>query len=205
MRSSGSAEQGFADVAALARPRRDRKDRAADVLYVLVQGIGRAEPPLDGDELTPWVALEADEEETRFQLAETLVDPVGEGVAAPQDPLAAVHRSGGEADVGVDRDDGLAASFGLQVQRLELLAAAERGAAVLVAADRFLLVGQCRTVPDLEQHANAAGDHVAAAAHPARPLVANPDVAPHRLSILGANVGGAVLEAHQVARGVLAA
>ena len=87
-----SAEQRFADVAARLRARRDREDGAADVLDVLVERVVRAEPALDRDELLFRVALEADEEEAGFELAEALVDAVGEGVAAAQDPLAVVGR-----------------------------------------------------------------------------------------------------------------
>jgi hypothetical protein len=69
------------------------------VLDVLVEGVEGAEPALDRNELLLGVALEADEEEPGFELAEALVDAVGEGVAAAQDPLAAVRRGRGEASL----------------------------------------------------------------------------------------------------------
>ena len=80
-----------------------------------------AEPALDRDELALGVALEADEEEAGFELAEALVDAVGEGVAAAQDPLAVVGLGRGEADVGVDRDRRLPVLLGVEVERVELL------------------------------------------------------------------------------------
>src|SRR5262249_55500592 len=86
-----------------------------------------------------------------------------------------------------------------------LLAAAKRGTRVLVAADRLFLVGERRAVPDLKQHADAPGHQVAAAPHPARAFVSDPNEAIHGFGVLGADVGGAVLEAHQVAWRLLAA
>src|SRR5262249_46710301 len=152
-----SAEQRLADVASVARPRRYREYRAADVLDVLVQRVARAQAPLDRDELALRIALEADEEEAGFELAEALVDAVGEGVAAAQDALAPVGRGRGKADVGVGRDHRSATALGFQVEWVELLAAAKRGARILVAADRLFLIGEGRAVPDLEQHADAPG------------------------------------------------
>src|SRR4051794_6064997 len=200
MRTKGlpqSAEQRLADVAAPARAGRDGEDGAADVLDVLVEGVVGAEPALDRHELLLRVALEADEEEAGFELAEALVDAVGEGVAAAQDPLAVVGRGGGEAHMSASRDGRLAVALGLEVERIELLAAAQRRPLVLVAADRFLLVAERRAIPDLEQHADPAGDQVAAAAHPGRAFATDPDEAVHRLAVLGLDVGGAVLETHQ--------
>src|SRR5436190_212383 len=198
------AEQAFADVAAWGGPGRHGEEGAADVLDVLVERVHRAEPPLDRDELVG-VALEADEEEPGFELAETLVDAVGERVAAAEDAGAVVLFGGGEADVGIGRDYRMAVALLVQRQRFELIAAAEWGAAVLVAADRPLLVSQWGPVPDLEQHPDPACDQEAAAPHPGRPLVADPDEPLHRLAVLGADVGGAVLHPHQVSRRVLAA
>src|SRR3954453_4658398 len=100
------------------------------MLDVLVQRVDLPEPLLDRDELLARVALEADEEEAGFELAEALVDPVGEGVAAAQNALAVLGRGRGEADVGVDRDHRFAVPFGLEIEPVELFAAAERGAAV---------------------------------------------------------------------------
>src|SRR5881394_791857 len=205
MERVGLSQQRLADVATAACARGHGEDGAADVLDVLVEGVAGAEPALNRDELALRVTLEADEEEPRFELAEALVDAVGEGVAATQNPLAAVGRGRGEADVGVDGDRRFAAAFGIEVEWVGLLAAAEGGALVLVAADRRLLVFQRRAVPDLEQHADAAGDQIAAPAHPGGAFVADPDEALHRFGVLGADVRRAVLEAHQVARRVLAA
>ena len=152
------------------------------------------------------VALEADEEEAGFELAEALVDAVGEGVAAAQDPLAVVERRPRRGGRG--RRPGSSARRRCSASRSSGSDSSRppSGAPlVLVAADRLLLVFQRRAVPDLEQHPDPAGDQVAAAAHPGRPLAADPDEAVHRLGVLGADVRGAVLEAHQVARRVLAA
>jgi len=62
------------------------------VLDVLVQGVHRAEPPLDCRELLVRVALEADEEEPGVELSRGRIDAVGERVATPQAALAAVAR-----------------------------------------------------------------------------------------------------------------
>src|SRR4029078_13536301 len=93
-------EQRFADVATVPRSRRHREDGAADVLDVLVERVELAKPALDRDELLFRVLLEADEEEAGFELSQALVDPVGERVAAAQDPLAAVHRTRGAGSAG---------------------------------------------------------------------------------------------------------
>ena len=62
----------------------------------------------------------------------------------------------------VDRDPGLAVgALGGQVDLVELPLPAERGAGRLQPPDRVLLVGEARAVPDLDQHPDAAGDHVA--------------------------------------------
>jgi hypothetical protein len=69
------------------------------VLDVLVEGVDLAEAALDRDELLRRVPLEADEEEPGFELAEALVDAVGEGVAAAEDAGALVFARRGETDV----------------------------------------------------------------------------------------------------------
>jgi hypothetical protein len=56
-------------------------------------------PALDADEATVEVALEGDEEEAGIELARARVDAVGVGVAAPQDPHAAVRGGRGQPDV----------------------------------------------------------------------------------------------------------
>ena len=123
--------------------------------------------PLDGDELARRVALEGEEEQAGVELAEPVVEAVGERVAAAQDLRAAVGRGRGEADVGVG---GMRRAVGASSRsRTSLALAAERRARGLVAADRLLLVGQRGAVPDLDEHADAAGDEVGAAAHPRRP------------------------------------
>jgi hypothetical protein len=72
------------------------------VLDVLVQRVDRAEPMLDRHELLGGVVLEADEEEAGFELAEALVDPVGEGVTAAEDAGAVVFARRSEAGGSVD-------------------------------------------------------------------------------------------------------
>src|SRR6186997_3567131 len=150
MRNKGQAhsvEEVLADVAAGGGAGGDGEEGAADVLDVLVERVEGAEPALDRDEVLG-VALEADEEEAGFELAEALVDAVGERVAAAEDAGAVVLLRRSEADVGVDGDHRMAVALLVERQRLELVAAAERGAAVLVAADRPLLVLQRGAVPD---------------------------------------------------------
>ena len=93
MEAGRSAEQGLAHEATAARPGRNREDGAADVLDVLVQRVQLAEAALDRDELLRGVALEADEEEPGFELAEQVVDAAGERVAAAQDALPVVDLS----------------------------------------------------------------------------------------------------------------
>src|SRR5215218_2115251 len=159
------AEQGLADVTAGAGAGGDREEAAADVLDVLVQRVEGAEPALDRHELLLGVALVVDEKEARFELAEALVDAVGEGVAAAEDPGAVVFLGRSEADVGIGRDHRMAVRLGVQRQRLELILPPEWRAAVLVAPDRPLLVLERGPVPDLEQHPDPARNQIAAAAH----------------------------------------
>ena len=83
--------------------------------------------------------------------------------------------------------------------------AAERRAGDLDPADRVLLIGERRAVPDLDQHPDPARDEVGPAAQPVGPLVADPDEAVELVGVLGAEVVGAVLEPHEIARGVLGA
>ncbi len=104
-----SLEQALRHVAARRDARRHGEHRRRGVLDVLVQRVAGSEAALDLDELLERVALEADEEQARVELAELRVHAVGEGVAPAQDLLAAVGLRRGEADVGVDRDPGLAA------------------------------------------------------------------------------------------------
>src|SRR6201999_1649399 len=102
--SGRSAEQAFADEPARLGAAGDGEDGAADVLDVLVQRVVLAELALQGDELLFRVLLEADKEEAGFELAEALVDAVGERVAAAEDPDAVVFRRRGEPHVGVFGD-----------------------------------------------------------------------------------------------------
>jgi hypothetical protein len=136
-------------VLARAQARRAREHGAADVVDVLVERVA-GQGLLELDELGR-VFHEGDEEQPAEQGAELRVDAVGEGVAAAQDPGAAVVLEAGQPDVRVGRDGGLAAGVGRgEVRRSELAAAAERGAGDLGPADDVLLVGQVVAVPVLD-------------------------------------------------------
>ena len=81
----------------------------------------------------------------------------------------------------------------------------QRRAGLLEAADRRLLVAERGAVPRLDQHPDPPRDEVAAAAEPPlRLVVADPDVAAHRVGVVAVDVVRAVLEALEVARRLLA-
>ncbi len=86
----------------------------------------------------------------------------------------------------------------------ELGAAGERRALGAVAADQRLLLAQAGAVPGLDVHVDPAGDQVGAAGQPGGPRVVVLGCTQTNLSmfvgVLGLEVGGAVLEAEQVAR-----
>ena len=91
--------------------------------------------------------------------------------------------------------------LGGEADGVEFALAGQRCAGVLEPAEDVLLVFEVVGVPALDQHADPARDQVAAAAHPRLVgLVADPDEAVHRRRVLGLDVVGAVLEAHEVAR-----
>ena len=170
---------------------------------VLVERVG-AQRLLHRDEAGAGIALVRDEEQTGVELIGDRIDPVGERVAAPQEPDAVVLPGCGEPDVAVERDHRLAVDLGGEVHGVVLPRRAQRRTAALDPPDGELLVGQGGAVPHLEQHADPPGHQVAAAAHP-RGVVGrrHPDVLLQLLGVLGHEVVGAVLEPHEVARGLL--
>src|SRR6202012_178452 len=99
-----SGKQLLPHEAALFGAPRDREDGAADVLDVLVERVVDAELFLQHHELLRRVPLEGDEEEAGFELAEALVDAVGERVAAAEDLQATVFLRRGEPHVRIGRD-----------------------------------------------------------------------------------------------------
>ena len=107
-----------------------------DVLVEDVPG----EVALDALELVR-VALEADEEEPRIELSGDLVEAVGERVAAAEDPRPE-QVAGAEPHVRVAVDHGALGTARLEVGRVELVGAGQRGPGVLGAADRALLLGR---------------------------------------------------------------
>ena len=113
-----------------------------------------------------------------------------------------------EPDVRVDRAR-RAAPFCPCASRSTLsnsCARAERRAADLRAADRLLLVGERRAVPDLDQHPDPPRRRGTCRRAATRAVDASdPDVLGERVGVLELDVVRAVLEAHQVARRVLRA
>ena len=99
-----------------------------------------------------------------------------------------------EPDVGGDVELG-------RLDRLEFLAAADRRAGILHAADELLLLAERRAIPLLDPDPDLAGDEIGAAGHPLETRRGcGPDVPGHPVALAGIEIGGAVLEAHQVAR-----
>ena len=79
---------------------------------------------------------------------------------------------------------------------VELVLQAERRAGYLCRPMVCSWKPTLRAVPVFQRHADAADHQIAAAAHPGRPVVADP----HDFVRSAAGVVGAVLEAHQIAR-----
>ncbi len=195
-----SGKEPFADEPAPLRPPRTRKQGAGGMQRVPIQGVRRRKPPLDRDELAARVALETDQKETGIELTGAWHRSLGVRIAAAQDALPRVVIRTGDADVGVRRDHGRAVASGVEVDWVVLLLLTQGSAAHLAPADRPFLLLQRARIPDVKKDANSPGDEIAASGHPLRPVpVRHPDEALHGLAILGADVGGPILEAHQVA------
>ncbi len=175
------------------------------MLDVLVERVLGTELALEGDELLARVALVADEEEAGVELAGGRIDAVAEAVAPAEDADAVVFGWRRHADVRVGGDEQAALRVeGREIRRVVLEPAAERRARHLLAPDGLLLVLDRRAVPHLEQHADAAGHDVAAAAHPRRVVVvADPHVVAHDVAVFRLQVVGAVLHPHEVPRRLL--
>ena len=143
-------------------------------------------------------ALEGREEQSGVEVA-VRQQAVCIVVAAPQDPLRLAARLPRirQPDVRVSRQL-------RRVDRIELRRAAERRSAQLAPAEHLLLLVQVALVPALDPRPHTPDHQVAAAAHPGRPvLVPDPDVAVHLPCVRGAQVVRAVLEAEQVAAGLV--
>ena len=171
------------------------------MLDVLVERVVGAERAAGSRRTAARVALEADEEEPGFELAEALVDAIGEGVAAAQDPLAVVGRGRGEADVGVDA--------GSPARRPVSASRSSGSNSSLPPSGAPLYLWRpivCSWSSSAERSQTSSSmrirrrDQVAAAAHPGRPFAPRPRRSGPSPPVLGADVGGAVLEPHQVAR-----
>ena len=128
-----------------------------------ISASSRASVVLHRDELRARVADEGEEEQAGVEAAEA-VAAVGEVVAAAQQPRAAVVVGVGEADVGVGGDRAARRrALQREVGLGELVAAGQRRALALVAADDRLLLAQRAAVPGLDVHVDPAGDEVGAA------------------------------------------
>src|SRR5215213_7963636 len=182
------------------RPREGEEESAPHRQDVLLEGLA-LEAGLDGQESPGQALLVADEGQPLVEPAGG-VEAAGEVEAAAQD--AAAGRLGGarvgHADMGVQGDPpagrvvGVAGVVGLAVL-------AERGPGGLVAADDLLLLVQGGAVPELDEHADDADRLVAAPDRPGRLAVVgpDPDQLVHQALVGDVEVGGAVLEAEQVA------
>lgn len=102
--------------------------------------------------------------------------------------------------MGISWNHQLTVLFRLELDWVELALLPERRAAHLLAANRSLLPLKARRVPDVEEHLDAANDHVGTPLHPSRTVARlHPDVLVHLALIVAANVVGSILEAHEVA------
>src|SRR5829696_8770791 len=200
-RPAGSVEQLLAQPGVLrADPREGEEEPAPHRQDVLLQGLA-LEAGLDGQEPSGQALLVADEGQPLVEPPDG-VEAAGEVEAAAQDAAAGRLRGAGvgHADVGIERDPpagrvvGVAGVVGLAVL-------AERGPGGLVAADDLLLLVQGGAVPELDEHADDADRLVAAADRPGRLAVVgpDPDQLVHQALVGDVEVGGAVLEAEQVA------
>ena len=180
------------------------------MLEVLHEAVVARERVLHRDVVRAGVRHERDEEQARVEPAEPVV-AVGEVVAAAQHPHAAVVRGVRETHVAVQRHERLVVAPGHREVRLgELRAAGQRRTLALGPADERLLLTQRRAVPRLDRHADPPGHEVRPAGEPRRVVGVrggrggqDPDVLGEVRGVLGLEVGGAVLEAEQVARRAL--
>src|SRR5882757_6896997 len=200
-----SFEQLLAPVAVGVRDAgRAGEQRRADVPDVLVQCVLAAQLLLQGDELGRVLHVR-DEEQPGVQVTGALVDAVGEGVPPTQQAQPVVVLERGQPDVRVVGDHrGAVRTGGGEVGEVELGLAGQRGAGVLGPADHRLLVGEPVPVPGFDEHPDPPRHQVAAALDPRPPgLIAHPAVLVERVGVVALDVAGAVLEAQQVALGLL--
>ena len=110
--------------------------------------------------------------------------------------------------MGVVGDEGIAVRVdAVQVESVAFVGLADRRAGIFAPPDHLLLKVDLRAIPMLERNPDAPRHEIAAAAHPVRPFVADPDdvvEAPRTVRrdvAPGAGrIAGSVLEAHQVPR-----
>src|SRR5580692_6710878 len=175
-----SGEQAAAPVLAGVQAGWAGEDGAAGVVDVLVEVV-RGEGQLEPDELGG-VLHEGDEEQAAEEGPGLRVDAVGKGVAAAQDPGAAIVLGAGQPDMGPGGDGRLPGCVpGGEVGAGEFGSAGQRRAGYLGPADDVLLIGQVVAVPVLDEDPDLAGDQVAAAAQPRLVgLAADPDPVVHQ-------------------------
>jgi hypothetical protein len=147
------------------------------------------------------VPLVRDEEQPRVEPPQP-VRAVDEVVAAPEQAGPAVLVRVGQPhvrDLGYDRR--AVGALDVEVDLVELVLPAQRRAGALGPPDDRLLLHQRGTVPGLDEHPDLAGDRVRPTLHPGRSVAGpHPQVLAEQRPLLGLQVGGAVLEAEEVAR-----
>ncbi len=161
---------------------------------------------LHRDEVRARVTDEREEEQAGVQAAER-VGAVDEVVTTAQHPHPAVVVGVHDRDVGVGRHDRPATALHREVRVGVLAAPGQRRPLGLRPADELLLVAERLPVPDLDRHVHPPGREVGATRQPAGGRVVvrrDPHVRVERVRLLRLDVLGAVLEAEQVARGLLA-
>ena len=148
-------------------PARAGEDRGAGVLDVLHHHVVVGQRALHRHELRVRVAHERQEEQAGVEVA-LAVAAVDEVVAAAQD--LARRPAPRRRRAGCARPTAIAGSpsspFAAKSARSNSSARAERRALALGPPDDRLLLGERRAVPDLDVHADPAGDEVAAARQP---------------------------------------
>ena len=172
---------------------RDRPQAGADVLDVLVEPVGAAEPRLQRHERRG-VAHEGEEEQAGVELALALVEAVGERVAAAQDPRALV------------REPDVAATPAAAAARTASNSPDGRAARPTPCGARSSAPGRRATRGPRPRSASGSGARRGSCRRAASPARRTQTCSVERRGVLELEVVGAVLEAHQVARrGLLAA
>ena len=192
-------------IAGTGQARWDGEHRTAGMPDVFVERVVPAELQLDRDELLARILLVGNEEQPCIEQPGRGVDAVRVGISATQDLLTGIGVRAGEPHVCSRRDDVLPLGIlRIEIGAVEFRLAGQRRTARLEAAEHVFLIGQVVGVPRLDEHPDAPGNEVAAATHPVLVrFVAGPDEGSHVTVVLSLDVARAVLEAHQVALGLL--